>query len=256
MNDGSRSVQAVNRLKIAIVRRLPPRARVAARDAYHRTRLRAGRNPLAIPEQHQRFLEQLIHELVEARPQGPLVYAEFGVYQGASMAAAVRAFETTGLADRTHFVGFDSFEGLPPGSEDEGWGTGWFVSSRRTTEWNLRRLGVSRRVELVEGWFEQSCTPALAERLGRVDVVMFDCDIFSATDTAIRFVEPLLNDPCILIFDDWFAFNPDESPDIGQVRAFSELVGRHPDLDFERVGSVGRFGIGFVVRRAAADQHA
>jgi hypothetical protein len=239
-------VVAIRGVKDSVVRLLPDQVKVSARDAYHRARLRLGNNPLVKPDEHEAFLVKVLPRL-GFHDGDPLTYLEFGVYQGATMGAAVRAVDRAGLGTAARFVGFDSFEGLPPGSEDEGWGSGWFVTSRRTTEWNLARQGVESRVELVEGWFSETCTAPRAEELASAHVVMLDCDIFSATDTALRFVEPILADPCVLIFDDWYAFNSDESADVGQVKAFAEFRRRRPGLEVERIGRVGHCGVGFIV---------
>lgn len=224
---------------------IPPAVHRPLRDAYHRTLLRAGRNPLGKPDEFERFLVGVLADLDLPTAESS-AYVEFGVYQGATLAAAVRALRRCGLTGMRCF-GFDSFEGLPVDADRQGWGKGWFAVSRSVTEWHLRRQKVDDAVELVEGWFDDTCTEPMAARIGSVRVVMLDCDLYSATDTALRFTEPLLALPAVVIFDDWYAYNPDESPEIGQVRALHEMLERRPDLVAQRVGRVGHCGVGFVV---------
>lgn len=247
-----RAVMAAAAVPRSIVRRLPPALRQRVRDTGHRVRLRMGIDPLARPEEHTDFLIRHLATLDLTSGANPQ-YVEFGVYQGASMSAAVRAFDTVGLRDAS-FVGFDSFQGLPLGSEREGWGSGWFATSRAVTEWNLARHGVRDRVRLVDGWFDDTCTPELAEDLGAVHVAMIDCDIYSASDTAMRFVEPLLADPCLIVFDDFYGMNHTGDRSIGQARVLAEFEARHHEARIEWLGRVGLEGMGFRVSgHAAAD---
>jgi O-methyltransferase len=203
------------------------------------------------------FEDFLVEQLeVVARPRGvPLEgdYVEFGVYVGTSMAAAVRAFDRVGVA-RSRFVGFDSFEGLPPGSEQDGWTSGAFAASRSVAEWNLARQGVRHRVELVEGWFDVTCTEQTVERLGlgNVLVAMIDCDTYSSSRVALDFVEPLLAPQALVIFDDWYARNPEGTELEGQRRAFHELVARRPDLVIRDAGRPGFYGQAFRVMQPEA----
>lgn len=251
MGDEKKIVLAYKAVKNPFVKRLPPALRVRARDAYHRARLRFGYNPLAKPDEHEAFLVAHLPRLGLAAGDG-LTYLEFGVYQGASMAAAVRAVDRLGLGGGASFIGFDSFEGLPPDTDDEGWGSGWFITSRSTAEWNLRRQHVVDRVRLVEGWFDETCTPELAEEIGPVHVLMLDCDLYVSTAVALEFAAPNLADRCLAVFDDWTGMNPTESPELGQVKAFAEFRQRNPDWEIERLGSVGHCGVGFLLTRPSA----
>jgi len=182
--------------------------------------------------------------VLDSVPDGD--YVEFGVYVGTSMGAAVRAFDAAGLHG-SRFVGFDSFAGLPAGSESEGWRSGDFRASRALAEWNLSRQGVVHRVDLVEGWFDETCTSATIERcrLEKVLVAMIDCDTYTSSKVALDFVAPLLAPRCLLVFDDWYTANPDGSKLEGQRKAFEELLARSPHLRAEDAGRPGFHGQAF-----------
>jgi hypothetical protein len=219
---------------------------VPLRTAKQKLQLLAGRGEVVPAADYEDFLTTHLPQV--ARPDG--LYVEFGVYLGTSLGAAVRAFDRAGC-EGARFVGFDSFAGLPPGSEEEGWVSGAFATSRQVTEWHLERQGVLGRVELVEGWFADTCNPHTAARTGLGDVVvaMIDCDLYSASLTALTFIEPFLADRSVVIFDDWYARNPGGELYEGQRRALEEFRAAHPGHTCDRLGDVGFHGVAFLVSR-------
>jgi hypothetical protein len=58
-------------------------------------------------------------------------------------------------------------------------------------------------VQIVEGYFEDSLTPALARRVGRVALASLDADLYSATLCALRWLTPLLQSGSLLLFDEY-----------------------------------------------------
>lgn len=161
-------------------------------------------------------------------------YFEAGVFAGDSLATFAQACGDAGHDLRAFAA--DSFRGLPASVEnDEGnWEQGQFRCPRVVTEWNLRRLGVDvDRVELIEGWFDETLTPELADRIGSVDIAMLDADSYSSTVPVLEFLAPLLADHAWLIFDDWYSggnYDPTtgSSRGTGVERAFLEWRGRNP----------------------------
>jgi O-methyltransferase len=161
-------------------------------------------------------------------------YVEFGVCHGTSMACMARASDAVGLR-RMRLIGFDSFEGLPEGVEDEDdgiWRSGQYKASERTARRTLKRAGVpDHRVALVKGWFDETATPETAVRLGlqRVSLAMIDCDVYSSTVTALAFLAPLLADTSVLVFDDWNSGGLADRNE-GERRAFEEWLAEHPEF--------------------------
>lgn len=181
-------------------------------------------------------------------------YLEFGVFNGTSLACAYHAFAEVGLHE-VRLFGFDSFEGLPEqaDSDDEGvWLPGEFACSIDVTKRNLSRRGVDwRRVFLIEGWFDTTLTPTLLEQyeLRKISVAMIDCDIYSSTATSLNFIEPLIQDQAVIIFDDWYALGL-AGKKLGQARAFEEFLARHRDLTAQPLGGYNKNSLIFhIVRR-------
>lgn len=229
----------------AIGRAVPAGIRGAACGGYHRVRLRLGFDPRSAPGEYEEFLAAELHRLRLGCAE-EMTCLEFGVYQGASLAAAVRASDRAGLGPHGTFVGFDAFDGLEPGVAARDWRVRWFFTSRSTAEWNLRRLKVLHRVELVEGPFDLTLTDELAERIGRVHVAMFDGGLVRPTAMALAFIEEMVADRCLLFFDDW---SGDEAGSLGhaQQTVFEEFRARLRGRRFEPLGGVGRRGVGFLL---------
>jgi O-methyltransferase len=162
-------------------------------------------------------------------------YVEFGVCHGTSMACMARAADALGLPD-LRLVGFDSFEGLPAGVEDEDlgvWRAGEYRSTERVARRNLAHAGVSKdRYVLVKGWFDDTATTETAARLGieQVPVAMIDCDAYSSTVTALAFLAPMLADTAVLVFDDWHTADLAANGE-GEKRAFDEWLDAHAEYE-------------------------
>jgi len=236
------------RLASGWTRRLPVGIRRSVRDRFQKALLRLGRAQVVPAGAFEDFLVDQLQRLREGsgvtRLEGD--YLEFGVYVGTSMGAAVRAFDRAEVAP-CRFFGFDSFGGLPAGSETDGWTSGAYAASRQVAEWNLARQDVLGRVELIEGWFDETCTVETVDRhrLGDVLVAMIDCDTYTSSRLALDFVEPLLGPDALVIFDDWYARNPDGTQMEGQRRAFHEVLARRPELVVADVGRPGFYGQAF-----------
>jgi O-methyltransferase len=100
----------------------------------------------------------------------PLVYVEFGVYQGESIAY----FADKNKDPASVFFGFDSFEGLP-----ETWGgnpKGFFSTLGNTPEIN------DSRVRFISGWFVDSWVNINLEELPIENLLVhYDADLYSST---------------------------------------------------------------------------
>lgn len=161
-------------------------------------------------------------------------YFEAGVYCGQSMAVWFDACAAAGV-DSLAF-GADSFRGLPESvRHDEGsWYEAMFWCPRSVAEWNMERLGVpAARVELIEGYYDETLGPELAQRIGSVNVAMLDADAYSSTVPVLEFLGPILSSPSVLVFDDWYSggnLDPatGESRGIGVERAFDEWLRDNP----------------------------
>ncbi len=171
--------------------------------------------------------------LLQEQPGGIGDYVEFGVYQGTSLACFHHVSRELGLAQMRLF-GFDSFAGLPPQAEleDNGvWHTGQYRCSLNYTRAYLDTAGVDwERVKLIKGWFSETAHPHMAADYGihHASFVMIDCDLYSSTVEALRFIAPLLRQRAVLIFDDW-AVDGLDTANLGQKKAFEEFLSANPE---------------------------
>ena len=161
-------------------------------------------------------------------------YFEFGCHKGRTMRLAWDAFHA--LFDRT-YVGFDSFEGLPPVAPHDRmpiWREGGLVTPEREFREIVTGHGVpDDRLITIKGYFDRSLTRSRAEALlpTGAAVVYVDCDLYDSTVPVLRFVRPFLRRGTVIVFDDWFCFHGD--PDRGERRAFREFRERHPEIRYE-----------------------
>jgi O-methyltransferase len=164
--------------------------------------------------------ESLFRQAFEAatkiRPSGD--YLEFGVYRGTSFILAFNTANKLSL-EQMRFWAFDGFVGLP--FSDDRFRRGDYACTRSMFERTLRRAGVDRaRVNVVEGLYDESLTRPLPLEPNEAAVIHVDCDLYESTVPVLRYVEPMLRDRTVLIFDDWHARamgNPS-----GEARAFEE----------------------------------
>jgi hypothetical protein len=151
-------------------------------------------------------------------------YVEFGVSRGTSFACVYRELRARKIA-HVQLVGFDSFEGMPADSAEEGWVPGSYRSTLTATKRYLSSQGVEfDNAELIKGWFEDTLTPATKERLGltKVSLIMCDCDTYSATKLALEYTLPLVQEQAVVIFDDWGGRADKDM--LGQREAFQEVI--------------------------------
>jgi O-methyltransferase len=185
-------------------------------------------DPLIPTESFERTVRVAIQRLLATQEPGALGgYLEFGVSRGTSMAAVSRVLDEFDIS--VPLIGFDSFEGLPDGSQSEGWQPGDFRSTERATRRHLAAQGVDmERVRLVKGWFSDTLTDQTRRDLPltTASIIMIDCDTHSASLQALRFCQPLIGDEAVIFFDDWEAAV--QLGVQGQREAFAEVLTAAP----------------------------
>lgn len=195
-------------------------------------------------------LQRAMQSIHRHGPRGD--YYEFGVYRGGSLLAVYREAVRLGMADGMHFVGLDSFAGLPePEGIDAGWEfeQGQYAASRLEVQQMLHREAGEDlyRFALVEGFYEQSLTAELYASMHPAALVLFDCDLYSSTRTALGWLTPLLQEGTELLFDDYNCFEAD--PQRGQRLAWTQWQARNPEWRVEEGEAFGWHGQGFILRR-------
>jgi hypothetical protein len=151
--------------------------------------------------------EEIFAAIAADVAEEPVLYLEFGVFEGDSMRSWSRLLRN----ERSQLHGFDSFEGLP-----DGWslaeGRGHFSTGGAPPE-----IG-DPRVRFFKGWFEHTLPayePPDHERL----VVNVDADLYSSAAFVLTSLEGLIEPGTYLYFDE---FNDRAH----ELRAFDEFLTR------------------------------
>jgi O-methyltransferase len=184
------------------------------------------------PDERLPYWKKAFEKVREMRLSGD--YLEFGVYRGTSFILAASLAARNGL-DAMRFFAFDSFEGLPE-SEGKVFSHGQFACSEETFTQLITKAGVPMdRVEKVKGFYDLSLTSEAKRKyaLTRAAIVHIDCDLYSSTKDVLAFIEDLLQEGTIVIFDDWSSFRNEQNPDeFGEAKAFNEWRRRSAFQDF------------------------
>lgn len=202
-------------------------------------------------------------------------YLEFGVFRGNSVIDAYhtigRAFGArtrdreslhsdayrggiTRLWDQMRFFAFDSFQGLPEltgiDAASNEFEEGKFACSVEEFNANLRAAKVDlRKVVVVPGWFDETCRPETIARhnMRHAAIVHIDCDLYESARVVLKFIEPLLVDGTIIIFDDWYAYRG--NPGMGEQRAFREWTATMPEWTFTEYQKEGPWRNSFIANK-------
>jgi len=135
-----------------------------------------------------------LYALVAKQIKEPVVYLEFGVFQG----EAIREWTRLLRHPETRFHGFDSFEGLP-----ETWGQKCDKSTFNVNG-RIPDLG-DARVTFHKGWFTDTLPSFVANFAPAFPLIVhLDADLYSSTIYPLRQLQPWLRDGSILIFDEFF----------------------------------------------------
>jgi len=209
-------------LREALFLRLPkPLARVAHALA-RSTFLRDVRKP---------YFDRAFRQVAESQTPGD--YLEFGVYRGDSFTINYKLAQKHRLRDM-RFIAFDGFVGLPEGEGDR-WKAGMFRASKTRFLQIIDRAGVRLdKVRVVDGLYSDTLTSEAKRRHGlvRAAVVHIDCDLHASTKLVLSFVEDLIDQGTILIFDDWYIRGGEAN--CGEKRAFAEWPFSHCFEEFYR----------------------
>ena len=186
---------------------------------------------------------------------------EFGVFTGLSLSlfAQGHKFDPKGMSRR--FVGFDSFEGLPPSGEEHArWkptdcakNHGWHPIlppggpvTPKVTEDLFAACGLDPPA-LHIGPFTATIRPVVPAVYSQVALMHFDCDLYESTREALECTAPALQDGAMLLFDDWFHYRG--HPGKGEARAFGEFLAAHPEWQSSQYRSYGTFCNAFILSR-------
>jgi O-methyltransferase len=179
-------------------------------------------------------------------------YYEFGLFQGRSFWHAQMTAAKHSLS-AMRFYGFDSFKGLPvltgyDESEDDAFYQGQYACSKDQVIANLDSKGVDwSRTFLIEGFYEQSLNEKTKAKftMDKAAIALIDCDLYSSAAQALSFLEGMLIDNSILIFDDWNCYYADDQR--GERRAFREFLEKNRHYGAAELFSYGTYGQVFLL---------
>lgn len=187
----------------------------------------------------------IAHFLADNKIKG--AYLEFGVGQGRSAVAALRAYQRAQVCDFFHF--FDSFEGLPsPEGLDAGskqFHSGAYAFNEEQVRNFLEEHEVldDSKITLHKGWFDETVFPWVKEALEsdlHVAVVHMDMDYYNSCLTVLKSISQLLRTGTVMLFDDWNCFAA--SNRAGERRAVRDWLATNPSIDLNPWFSYGWHG--------------
>jgi hypothetical protein len=160
---------------------------------------------------------QLFDWLASSLAEKRVLYLEFGVYHGHSMAYWSRLLKNPG----SHLHGFDSFEGLP-----EAWNTQ--IGAGLFSTGGVLPAIDDPRVAFFKGWFADTL-PGYAVPDHDQLIVNIDADLYSSSQVVLEWLGSRMAVGTLLYFDEF-------SDRFHELRAFDEFVAVS-GLRFELVGA-------------------
>lgn len=151
--------------------------------------------------------EEIRHRIIKELQLSD-ISLEFGVFTGGSINYFAAA------CPKNIFYGYDSFEGLP-----EKWNDLHPAGHFKT---DISKLRFHPNVIIKQGWFSDTLEPSLQElELNKIKFIHIDCDIYSSTSYILNTLLPKLNQPIMVLFDEFINYMGFENHEI---KAFLEFV--------------------------------
>ena len=213
---------------------------------------------LVPPETLVQFFANCAEILEEHKGSNIGDYIEFGVFNGSSIGSAWLALQKSIKIGSTRLFGCDAYEGLPAGSEsiDDGvWEEGGYRCSFEKMKECLQRRDINPDdINWVNGWYEETLTDDLARNfnLSNLGIIFIDCDTYDSSQTALKFVAPLISSPVIICLDDW-KLNDLDVKGLGEYKSFNEFLEENPHLTATEIPSYNRKSKSFLIAPTASD---
>jgi hypothetical protein len=178
-------------------------------------------------------------------------YFEFGIYEGSSALAAIKAHRKIKSKIPRRFYGFDSFDFgfkyFDNRDKHPFFKEGDFISSYDRVKKRLSKYG---DVILIKGYFEETIAGLDPKEVcgnEKAAIIFIDCDLMSPALIALNFVHPILQKGSIIIVDDYFAYKGDEN--LGTYGAMRQFLRENKSVSLRELCSYGYGGKSFVVNR-------
>lgn len=181
------------------------------------------------PSSHELSREYSYYEYCVDHVELDGLWAEFGVYKGAS-SKYLSEMKNKSFPDSEYgFHGFDSFEGLP-----EAWsGTGSSKGKFKT--------GVIPEISGVtfhKGWFKDTIPKFLEDHEENFAFIHIDCDIYSSTVDILSNLKNRIVSGTVILFDELIGYDAWEEH---EYKAFMEFVEQN-GVEYEWIGYVANAG--------------
>lgn len=205
---------------------------------------------LVPPETLKTFFTNCIEKLQELKGKEIGDYLEFGVFNGSSLGSAYLAAKKMDLKSM-RFFGFDSFEGLPTGTNEEHdiLQKGFYRCPFDKTKECLERRGInSECVTWIKGVYNETLNDETFKNndYPKIGIVFIDCDTYSSSKTVLDFLAPLIVEPAIFCLDDWKLYDMDIK-ETGEYKSFNEFLERNRHIKAKEIKSYNRKSKTFVL---------
>ena len=177
-------------------------------------------------------------------------YLEFGVFNGSSLGSAYLTAKNMNLKSMK-FFGFDSFEGLPEGTDDEHdiLQKGFYCCPFEKTKECLKRRGINpENIVWVKGLYQDTLNIETIKEynIQKIGIVFIDCDTYSSSKTVLDFLATLVTEAAIFCFDDWKLYDMDIKG-TGEYKSFNEFLVKNSHLKAEEIKSYNRKSRSFLI---------
>lgn len=147
---------------------------------------------------------------------------ELGIFRGGTTTLMAKFLKK--INSKKKIYACDAFIGLPYDdrfSSRKG-GKGWLSdTSEQIAREKFEKFGVSNKIEIVKGLFEETLYQKLADK--KFSFILVDCDLYDATKYSLKYAYPRLSTNGIVMFDDYYRFDNDNEPPSGETKAVDEF---------------------------------
>jgi O-methyltransferase len=206
---------------------------------------------LVPPQELVEFFTTCVQKLQQLKGEQIGDYLEFGIFNGNSIGSMYLAQKAMAISSMRLF-GFDAFEGLPAGSENEDdgvWKKGFYTCSYEQMRECLSKRDVNPdEITWVKGWYDQTLTQETARThsIRNLGIIFIDCDTYSSSKTVLDFIAPLITAPVIICLDDW-KLNDLDIKGMGEYKSFNEFLEANPHLSATSLPSYNRKSRTFLI---------
>lgn len=205
---------------------------------------------LVPPETLKIFFSACIKKLQKIKGKDIGDYLEFGVFNGSSLGSAYLTAKKEGLESMKCY-GFDSFEGLPTGTDEEHdiLQKGFYCCPFEKTKECLENRGVNTNdIIWVKGEYKDTLNDSTIDKynIGNIGIVFIDCDTYSSSKAVLDFLAPLMTKPAIFCFDDWKLYDMDVKG-TGEYRSFNEFLEKNRHIRAKEIKSYNRKSKSFLI---------